>query len=110
MILLKSKTGMNSKRKGKSGELELAAFLRERGITARRGQQYKGTGDSPDVIGLDGCHIECKRCEQGSLYAWLEKATAEAAPGSVPVVMHRRSRKNWVAILDLDQFLRILAG
>ena len=38
---------MNSKHKGKRGELEVAAILREHGYDARRGQQYSGaSGDS----------------------------------------------------------------
>lgn len=33
---------MNSRNKGKNGELELASILREYGYNARRGQQYCG--------------------------------------------------------------------
>jgi len=54
---------MNSKRKGKRGELELAKKLKEYGFSARRGQQYSGIGGD-DVVGLDGVHIECKRAER----------------------------------------------
>ena len=43
---------MNSRTKGKRGELELAKALRLYGYDARRGQQYHGGADSPDVIGL----------------------------------------------------------
>ena len=53
---------MNSKQKGKRGELELAKKLQEYGFEARRGQQYSGIGGD-DVVGLEGVHIECKRVE-----------------------------------------------
>ena len=33
---------MNSRQKGKRGELELAKVLREHGYETRRGQQYSG--------------------------------------------------------------------
>ena len=46
---------MNSKRKGKAGELEAAAELRRvLGVEARRGVQHAGGPDSPDVVGLPG--------------------------------------------------------
>lgn len=100
---------MNSRNKGKVGELELAAFLREHGYEdARRGQQFKGGGESPDVTGVPGVHFECKRVEQGNLYTWMAQARRDAAPGNTPVVAHRRNRSEWVAILGLDDFLLIL--
>jgi Holliday junction resolvase len=103
---------MNSRAKGKAGELELAAVLREHGFgEARRGAQYSGSNESPDVVGLPGYHIECKRCEAGSLYTWLAQATRDSdGSGRVPVVIHRKSRQQWVAILPLTAFLRIAGG
>ena len=51
----------NSRRKGASGERELAKKLREYGYEARRGQQYCGSNGDADVVGIPGIHIECKR-------------------------------------------------
>ncbi len=101
---------MNSKQKGKRGELELSAVLREQGFEARRGQQFKGSPESPDVIGLPGHHIECKRVEALSLYDALAQAQADAGPNDIPLVCHRRNGKPhhplpWVAILHLDDYL-----
>jgi len=102
---------INSKKKGSRGELELVHHLIDRGFDARRGQQFKGTPDSPDIVSemltKAGIHIECKRVEAGNLYNWLEQASEDAG-SAVPVVMHRRSDKRWVAILDLDDFLRFV--
>lgn len=100
---------MNSRAKGKNGELELAAFLREHGFGARRGQQFSGGADSPDVIcpDLPGFHFECKRVEAGNPYTWLAQAKRDAGH-KVPVVAHRRSRQDWVAILPLDDLLKLL--
>ena len=98
----------NSKRKGKVGELELAAFLREHGFEARRGQQFKGTPDSPDIVcNIPGFHIECKRVENGSLYDWLEQAKADAG-GDRPLVCHRKNHREWVAIMPLEDLLTLL--
>src|SRR5579859_6823449 len=99
---------MNSRNKGKRGELELAAFLKEHGYeNARRGQQFKGGGDSPDVVGVPGLHIECKRVEALRLYPALAQAHRDAGDGTVPVVLHRCNGEEWVAILSADDFLNI---
>lgn len=97
----------NSRNKGKVGELELAAFLTERGYKARRGQQFKGGTDSPDVVaaGLEHIHIECKRVEAGNPYIWLDQAQRDAAGKKTPVVMHRKNNREWIVILTLEDFL-----
>ena len=46
-----SKKRINSRAKGCRGEREVAALLRANGFpSARRGQQFRGTADSPDVV------------------------------------------------------------
>jgi Holliday junction resolvase len=100
---------VNSRNKGKRGELELAAFLREHGFPdARRGQQFRGGADSPDVVGLPGIHIEVKRVESGQLYTWLDQSIWDAGKGEIPVVAHRRNDREWVAILLLQDFLKLV--
>jgi len=102
---------MNSRAKGARGELELARFLTERGYPARRGQQYAGSPDSPDVVAPDltPFHLECKRVEAGNPYRWLSQATADAGPEQTPLVCHRRNGQPWLAILRLDDFLTLHA-
>ena len=60
---------VNSKRKGKSGELELAAKLKGHGYDVRRSVQYNGKAEDgqADLLGLPGIHIECKRVENLNL-------------------------------------------
>lgn len=99
---------MNSRAKGKVGELELAAVLRAHGFdSARRGVQFHGGADSPDVVGVPGVHLECKRVEAGNLYTWLDQAIRDAG-ANLPVVAHRRNRREWVAILRLEDFLNLV--
>lgn len=99
---------INSKRKGKTGELELAHALKALGFTnSRRGQQYQGSPDSPDVIAIPGVHIECKRTETFSLYPALEQAINDAGE-AIPVVIHRRNRKPWVVVVRLDDLLELV--
>lgn len=103
---------LNSRSKGKRGELELAAFLRKHGYEAVRGQQFKGGGDSPDVVhNIPGVHIECKRVEHGSMYRWLSQAKKDALKsGRIPLVCHRRNQGEWIAILPLGDLLTMIEG
>lgn len=101
---------MNSKQKGKRGELEFCSFLRDQGFEARRGQQYKGGGDSPDVVSdlPLPIHWEVKRTEAFRLWDALTQAKAEAGAVELPVVAHRRNRCEWVVVLRAEDFLSIL--
>jgi len=100
---------INSRMKGKVGELELAQFLRSRGFTnAARGQQFKGGSESPDVAGLPGYHIECKRVESGNLYNWIDQSIRDSDGLSIPIVCHRKNRRDWITILRLEDFLDLV--
>lgn len=99
---------INSRQKGKVGERELAQFMRELGVEARRGVQYQGGEDSPDVVtSLPGVHFECKRVESGSPYGWLDQAINDAGD-KTPVVAHRRNRRGWIAIMRLADLVNLL--
>lgn len=98
---------MNSRNKGKTGELELAKLLRDYGFKSRRGQQYCGTSGEADVTGLPGLHIECKRVEKLNLEAAMEQAVRDARAGEKPAVFHRKNRKPWLTILLTEDFIAI---
>ena len=99
---------MNSRAKGARGEREFAQFLRGHGYNARRGQQYAGGPDSPDVVhSLAGFHFEVKRVESLSLYPAMQQAIRDAGI-DVPVVAHRRNQKQWLAVLPMDEFLKLV--
>jgi len=101
--------GKKEREKGKRGEREFCNVLKSCGFAgARRGRQFKGTPDSPDVVGLEGFHIEVKRTESLSVYAAYAQACEDAGEVDVPVVAHRRNDKPWLMILKADDFLAIL--
>jgi Holliday junction resolvase len=92
--------------KGKRGEREWRDVLREHGFDARRGQQYSGTGDSPDVI----CealpvHFEVKRTERPNLPAAYEQAHGDAHIGREPIVVTRRNAGSWKVYCDAGHYL-----
>jgi Holliday junction resolvase len=99
-----------SRQKGKRGEREAAAELAVVfGCEARRGVQYQGGPDSPDVV-LEGVavHVEVKRTETLSLYTATDQARDDAG-GKIPLVLHRRNGKAWVAIVELEHLPALAA-
>ena len=98
---------VNSRAKGKAAELEVAHILQSYGYDTHRGQQYHGGPDSPDVVGIDGLHIEVKRVERLDLDAAMEQSIRDAGEGEVPVVIHRRSRKLWKVTMLLSDFMEV---
>jgi len=105
---------INSNAKGKAGERELSRYLTERGYPARRGQQYQGSYDSPDVVCYRlkelGLQIECKRVESLNIHKAIEQGHADCEGGSAePVVMHRKNNREWLATMTLDKLLELLS-
>ena len=97
---------MNSKAKGKRGELELAKELRRYGFDTRRGVQYKGSEDSPDVVGLPGIHIECKRVEKLNINVAMDQSIEDAGK-NFPSVFHRRNGRPWMVTMRLDDWMEL---
>lgn len=97
-----------SRNKGKVGEREVAALLREHGFDGARGVQYQGGRDSADVMGLPGFHIEVKRVETFSAYKALEQAVADSGGAGTPVVFHRSNARPWIVVLSADAFLDLV--
>lgn len=101
--------GRMSRQKGKRGERECAAELGQMlGVDARRGVQFQGGPDSPDVV-LDGVaiHVEAKRVERLQLWAAIEQAAEDSPPGKVPVVWHKSNRRPSVVIVETSRLLEL---
>jgi len=107
----KPKKRKNSREKGARAEREVAQILKNYGFSARRGQQYSGGSDSPDVFveGFRGkFHLEVKRTESFQLEKSLKQARSDSGEGEVPVVVHRKNNNDWVAVLDFELFLTLI--
>ena len=98
---------MNSRMKGKRGELELARALRDFGYDCRRGQQYSGANGDADVVGLPGIHIECKRVERLNLTDAVHQALRDKRGGELPAVFHRRNDEPWLVTMPLESWIEI---
>lgn len=96
---------INSRNKGKVGELELSHILSDYGFNVRRGQQYCGANGDADVVGLPYLHIECKRVENLNLDKAMEQAMSDCKQDEIPIVVHRKNRKKWKVTMNLDDFM-----
>lgn len=99
---------INSRRKGKTGEIELARKLREYGWDCRRGQQYSGANGDADVVGIPGIHIECKRRNRLEPYEYIAQAQHDAREGELPIVFMRRDYSDWLALMDFDTAMQLI--
>lgn len=101
-------TGRASQRKGRGGELELARVLQEYGYDVQpgRAQSY---GEVPDLTGLPGVHIECKRVERLNVPEAMKQAIrdAEKFHDGAPTLFHRRSREPWLVTMKLEDWLSL---
>lgn len=102
---------INSKQKGKRGELEWVKFCREHGYNCRRTAQYCGnTGEASDVVGLPGIHQEVKRVERLDIYAAVDQAVRDAAAsgnGDLPVLAHRKNNRRWLVTMDAEDWFNL---
>ena len=100
--------GRTSQRKGRAGELELAATLREYGFMVEPGAPANH-GTTPDLTGLPSIHIECKRAERLDLGAAMAQAVhdAEKFHDGAPAVFHRRNRQPWLVTMRLTDWIEI---
>lgn len=96
--------GRGQREKGKRGERQAAKAITEAiGVQCRRGVQYQGGPESSDLqANIQGVHFEVKFVEREAVRQWMRQAQSDAG-GSVPVVVHRKSREPWLVTLPLER-------
>lgn len=100
---------MNSRAKGARGERLWRDELRKEGFTARRGQQFAGGTDSPDVIceELKSLHQEVKFVQNLSLDKACEQAERDAG-NKKWIVASKKNNKPWRVTMSSETFFAIL--
>ena len=107
--------GSLSRNKGKRGERQVRDLFRDVGLTARRGQQFAGSPDSPDVIVeslSDRWHLEVKWVE-GICSAKMRSAILQSqqdAGAKAWTVWHKENDHQWLVTLDARDFVGLLAA
>jgi len=104
---------INSRQKGKRGELAACKAWRAEGFPARRSQQFCGKGgESADI--LVECpanlHVEVKCVERLNIDDSLDQSKRDASPGSTPIVMHKKNFTSWKVTLSFEDFCCLLRG
>lgn len=100
---------INSKRKGKVGELEFCKIMKEHGYNVRRSVQYCGKAEEgkADVIGLKHIHCEIKRVERLDLYSAMYQSKKDAKENQLPAVFHRKNNYKWLVTMELDDWIKL---
>jgi Holliday junction resolvase len=102
---------MNSREKGKRGERQWRDELRAQGYAARRGQQFSGSPDSPDVVSEDlpWIHFEVKAVERLNIEDAMDQSRRDSAE-KIPIVAHRRNFRPWLVTMTAEVFFKFLRG
>ena len=93
------------------GERQWRDELRANGYVARRGQQFAGSPDSPDVVcdDLPWIHFEVKAVERLNVQDAIDQAIGDSG-GKVAVVAHKRGFRRWLVTMEADTFFEFLRG
>lgn len=102
--------GNLSRRKGKEGERAWRDELREAGFNAKRGQQFAGGPDSPDVIcdDLKRAHFEVKVGKRIRVEEAMAQASEDCGADKVPIVASRKDRGEWLVTMRAQEWFAIL--
>ena len=101
-------SGKRSQAKGRAGELELCRLLQGYGYPVQPGEAVS-FGSTPDLTGLDGVHIECKRGEKQALYEWIEQAQRDSGKfkDGLPAIFWRKNRAPWLVCMTLENWMEL---
>jgi hypothetical protein len=100
---------MNSREKGKRGERWWRDELRANGYAARRGQQFCGSPESPDVVceELSWIHFEVKCVERLNIEDAMDQTRRDSGEG-VPILVHKRNFRSGLITMDVETFFKFL--
>jgi len=96
---------INSRAKGKAGELEVLKILRDElgevigSSLARNLDQTRDGGH--DIVGLQGWAIEVKRSKTSSIPMWWEQTCRQAGSSKIPALWYRLDRREWRVIIPM---------
>lgn len=103
---------INSKQKGKRGELDLVHELNDRGFSTERTAQFNGKSvdSEADLRGINGVHIECKVRERHNVYDYMCQVDRDKKDNELGCVFMKSSRKKWLVVMDLDDWIKLYSN
>jgi len=101
---------MNSKRKGKRGELYVVNKFKEYGYECNRTAQFKGnTGRADDIEGIAYIHAEVKFVESLNISKAMEQAIRDCSASTreaFPIVFHKKNREELLVTMRFDDWIQ----
>lgn len=101
---------INSRQKGKRGELELCQVLHEAfGWDVQRSVQYSGNAGDADLVVRQHpeLFVECKRVQNLNLHKAMSLAVEQAGGDKVAAVFHRKDKSEWLVTCRLEDLARL---
>ena len=103
----------NSRRKGKTGELEAAHEINALlpNAQARRAQQFSATESSADLLapGLPNLFLEVKRRQSMNPHKVMDECE-EHCGGLHPLILHRKDNTDWLVTFRLQDIREIVTA
>ena len=102
---------INSKRKGKKGELYVVNKFKEWGYECNRTAQYKGnTGRADDIEGIDYIHAEVKFVEKLNLSEAMNQAIRDnflSDREAFPTVFHKKNFQELMVTMRFKDWIQL---
>lgn len=99
--------GRGARDKGNAGELEIRDICRANGFPEAERTPLSGSAsEKGDISRVPGFSFEVKRQERPAWAAWIKQAEAQARSTDVPLVVWRKSRAPWWAIVKFEPLIR----
>lgn len=102
---------INSKQKGKKGELYVVNKFKEYGYNCNRTAQFKGnTGRADDIEGIDYIHAEVKFVEKLNIENAMNQAIRDSIASdreSIPTVFHKRNYHELLVTMRFSDWIKI---
>jgi len=100
---------INARTKGKVAENEFAKKLNSIGLfNARRGCQYRGGPDTPDILCDGSVYWEVKRREKLDLSGSVSQAVRDSGhpnSGRTPAVASRKNNEGWLITIRFEDMI-----
>ena len=102
---------INSKRKGKKGELYVVNRFKEEGYDCNRTAQFKGnTGRADDIEGIDYIHCEVKFVEKLNLMEAMNQAVRDSLASdrkAMPTVFHKKNYHELMVTMRFTDWIKL---
>ena len=102
---------INSKQKGKRGELYVVNKFKDNGFKCNRTAQFKGnTGRADDIEGIDYIHCEVKFVENLNISKAMEQAVRDSKASdrqAFPTVFHKKFREELLVSMRFEDWIQL---